>query len=72
MYWPVLEISFACFRTFREACRRSMDTAFQMDHWMLRFLYAFAKPVEEKGVDEVINTELWLAENIGISPRDWN
>lgn len=70
-YWPVLEVSFASFRTFREACQKSMDTAFKMDDWMLRFLYALTKPVEDKEVYEAAKRGSWLGENIGISPRDW-
>lgn len=73
-YWPILEVSFKRFRTFREACRKSMDTSFRMDQWMLRFLYEFATPVEEKRRDEEdreqkvwTDTDLWSLEDIGIN-----
>jgi hypothetical protein len=49
-FWPVLEISFEAFRTFREACRRDMEKAFRMDEWMLRVFYGFANNVEDKEV----------------------
>ena len=70
-FWPVLEISFEAFRTFREACRRNMDTAFKMDAWMLRFLYGFANKVEDKQVYEMAAGGTWPVENIGFSPSEW-
>ncbi|KAH7411361.1 fungal-specific transcription factor [Cadophora sp. MPI-SDFR-AT-0126] len=70
-FWPVLEISFEAFRTFREACRRNMDTAFKMDAWMLRFLYGFANKVEDKQVYETAAGGAWPVENIGFSPSEW-
>lgn len=70
-FWPVLEISFEAFRTFREACRRSMDTAFRMDEWMLRFLYGFANKVQDKELYEAAAGGIWPVVNIGFSPRDW-
>jgi hypothetical protein len=70
-YWPVLEISFEAFRTFREACRRNMDTAFEMDEWMLRFLYGFANKVEDKEVFERAVAEGGTVEEIGFSPSEW-
>lgn len=70
-YWPVLEVSFASFRTFREACRKNMDTAFRMDGWMLKFLYGITRPVEDKESFEAAKKGAWLGENIGLSPRDW-
>jgi len=70
-FWPVLEISFEAFRKFRDACRRSMYTAFKMDDWMLRFLYGFANQVEDKEVYEIAAGGVWPVENIGFSPRDW-
>lgn len=70
-FWPVLEVSFEAFRTFREACRRSMDTAFRMDEWMLRFLYGFANKVQDKELYEAAAGGVWPVVNIGFSPRDW-
>ncbi|KAK0120536.1 hypothetical protein ONS96_010743 [Cadophora gregata f. sp. sojae] len=70
-FWPVLEISFEALRTFREACRRNMDTAFKMDAWMLRFLYGFANKVEDKQVYEMAAGGTWPVENIGFSPSEW-
>jgi hypothetical protein len=52
-YWPALEVCFARLRTFHSLCRRSMDTSFRMDRWMVRFLTEFARPVgEEEREDE--------------------
>jgi hypothetical protein len=70
-FWPVLEISFEAFRTFREACRRSMYTAFRMDEWMLRFLYGFANKLQDKELYEAAAGGVWPVVNIGFSPRDW-
>ncbi|KAH6722860.1 fungal-specific transcription factor, partial [Leptodontidium sp. MPI-SDFR-AT-0119] len=70
-FWPVLEISFEAFRTFREACRRNMDTAFKMDAWMLRFLYGFANKMEDKQVYEIAAGGAWPVEDIGFSPSEW-
>lgn len=70
-FWPVLEISFEAFRTFRQACRRNMETAFKMDDWMLRFLYGFANKVEDKEVYEMAAGGVWPVEGIGFSPSEW-
>ena len=70
-FWPVLEVSFEAFRKFHEACRRSMDTAFRMDEWMLRFLYGFANKVQDKEMYEAATAGVWPVVNIGFSPRDW-
>lgn len=70
-FWPVLEVSFEAFRKFREACRRSMVTAFRMDEWMLRFLYGFANKVQDKEMYEAATAAVWPVVNIGFSPRDW-
>ena len=73
-HWPVLEVSFARFRTFREECRKNMDTAFRMDEWILRFLYGLAQPIEERpSYHEAEGKEGWLerGRNIWIGPGDW-
>lgn len=71
-FWPVLEISFEAFRTFREACRRNMETAYRMDEWMVRFLYGFANKVQDKVLYEEITARgEWPVREIGFSPRDW-
>lgn len=43
-YWPALETCFARLRSFHELCRKSMDTSFRMDRWMLGFLTGFLAP----------------------------
>jgi len=51
-YWSTLDRAMMRLRAFHDTCRKSMDTSFVLDRWMLRFLVEFAKPMEEKGVDE--------------------
>ncbi|KAH8901908.1 hypothetical protein BR93DRAFT_932741 [Coniochaeta sp. PMI_546] len=59
-YWPALEVCFARLRTFHSLCRRSMDTSFRMDRWMVRFLTEFARPVgEEEREDEEMDLGPW-------------
>jgi hypothetical protein len=50
--WPTLDISFGRFRQFHRACQNYKETSFRMDKWLLRFLFEFAKPIDEKGPDE--------------------
>ncbi|KAL3417571.1 fungal specific transcription factor [Phlyctema vagabunda] len=66
-YWSTLDISFTRLRAFHQACRKSMDTSFRLDQWMLRFLYEFAEPVDDKFPED----KEWNLENIGISPQSW-
>jgi hypothetical protein len=70
-FWPVLEMSFEAFQTFKEACRKRMDTSFKMDNWMLRFLYGFANKGEDKEVYEMAAGGVWPLENIGFSASEW-
>ena len=69
-FWPVLEMIFEAFRTFKEACRKRMDTAFKTDYWMLRFLYGIANKVEDKEVYEMAASGVWSLENIGFSASE--
>jgi hypothetical protein len=69
-YWPMLDMCFARLQIFHEVCRKSMDTSFRMDQWMLKFLSEFAEPIEEKMEDsEVLGLDSVL--NVGVSPQDW-
>lgn len=72
-YWPALEVCFARLKTFHELCRKSMNTSYRMDRWMLRFLTEFARPIDEKERDEDGHMDLdrWSVGNIGISPENW-
>ncbi|KAJ5329624.1 hypothetical protein N7452_010014 [Penicillium brevicompactum] len=63
--WPTLDICMERLQAFHRACRRSIDTSFCMDGWMVRFLVEFANPVSERGDDEV--EKPWTLEEIGIS-----
>ncbi len=48
-YWPCIDISFARFKAFHEACSRSQDgSQFRMDQWMLKFLLEFATSIPER------------------------
>lgn len=52
-YWPCIDVSFARFRAFHEACSRSQDDShFRMDHWMLKFLHEFAAEIPERRADD--------------------
>lgn len=52
-YWPCIDVSFARFRAFHEACSRSQDDShFRMDHWMLKFLLEFATKIPERRGDD--------------------
>lgn len=48
-YWSTLDRPMMQLRAFHGSCRKSMDTTFGLDRWMLRIFVEFAKPVEEKG-----------------------
>ncbi|KAH8689435.1 hypothetical protein BGW36DRAFT_330143 [Talaromyces proteolyticus] len=47
-YWPSIDLSMSRLRNFHQACQRSMNTTFNMDHWMLQFLQRYTKPVGER------------------------
>ena len=56
-YWSTLSRAMNRLRAFHDTCRKSMDTSFVLDRWMLRFLVEFAKEVEEKEPD--VQSPLW-------------
>jgi hypothetical protein len=66
-YWPTLDISFTRLRAFHQACRDSMDESFRLDQWMLRFLYEFAEPVDDKVMGQISGESPWNWENMGFS-----
>jgi hypothetical protein len=66
-YWPTLDICFTRLQAFHKACRSSMDESFRLDQWMLRFLFEFAEPVDDRIMDRSA-VEVWSLENIGCSP----
>lgn len=72
-YWPALEVCFARLKTFHDLCRKSMDTSYRMDRWMLRFLTEFARPINEREREEegTVQLDRWSIGNIGISPENW-
>lgn len=47
-FWPTLDVTMGRLRGFHKACLRSKEGSFRMDQWMLKFLFEFAKPVEDK------------------------
>lgn len=47
-YWPIIDLSMSRLQTFHQACQRSMDTTFKMDHWMLQFLQRYTKSVGDR------------------------
>ncbi|CZT40962.1 uncharacterized protein RSE6_00639 [Rhynchosporium secalis] len=56
-YWSTLSRAMNRLRAFHDTCRKSMDTSFVLDRWMLRFMVEFAKDVEEKEPD--VQSPLW-------------
>jgi hypothetical protein len=68
-YWPTLDICFTRLQAFHKACRDSMDESFRLDQWMLRFLFEFAEPVDDRIMDRSATLEVWSLENIGCSPE---
>ncbi|CAG8360779.1 unnamed protein product [Penicillium salamii] len=64
--WPTLDICMERLQAFHRACRRSVDTSFCMDGWMVRFLVEFGHPVSEREGDGV-EERPWTLEEIGIS-----
>ena len=69
-YWPTLDVCFSRFREFHKACERSKEGSFRLDRWMGKFLFEFAKPMEEKeeGVDGLGELRPWTMEDLGFSP----
>jgi hypothetical protein len=65
-YWPTLEVCFARLRAFHRTARSSMDTSFQMNGWMLRFLSHFARMVGDK---EEKNDDGRGLNLVGLSPN---
>ena len=49
-YWPMLDMIFSRLQIFHEVCRKSVDSSFRMDQWMLKFLSEFAEPIQEKAI----------------------
>lgn len=47
-YWPGIDLAISRLRVFHRTCQQSMNTAFDMDHWMLHFLQRYAKPISDK------------------------
>ena len=66
--WPTLDVCMERLQAFHRACRRSVDTSFCMDEWMVRFLVEFANPISDKdGSAGGIEERPWGLEEIGIS-----
>lgn len=63
--WPTLDVCMERLQAFHRACRRSVDTSFCMDRWMVRFLIEFANPVSDKDSGEIERT--WELGEIGNS-----
>ena len=68
-YWPTLDIAFTRLKAFHQTCRDSMDESFRLDKWMLKFLYEFAKPVDDKIFGQTLGETLLSCECMGLSPR---
>ena len=66
--WPTLDVCMDRLQAFHRACRRSVDTSFCMDGWMVRFLVEFANPVNDKDASG-IGEKPWALEEIGISGK---
>ncbi|OAA52924.1 Fungal specific transcription factor [Cordyceps fumosorosea ARSEF 2679] len=63
-YWPCIDMSFARFEAFHNACLRFQDgSQFRMDRWMLTFLLEFATAISESRTAEGSN-------NSG-APQSW-
>ena len=61
--WPSLDYCMMRLQAFHKACRNSMETSFKLDHWMLKFLSEFAKPVDDKPTGDQ-----WVVNDIAITP----
>ncbi|KAJ5965096.1 uncharacterized protein N7479_004972 [Penicillium vulpinum] len=62
--WTTLDVCMERLQAFHRACRRSVDTSFCMDGWMVRFLVEFANPVRDKDSEGV--EVPWALKDIGI------
>ncbi|KAJ5111209.1 hypothetical protein N7532_001744 [Penicillium argentinense] len=51
--WPTLDVCMERLMAFHASCRKSAETSFCMDQWMVRFLVEFASPVSEKVSEEM-------------------
>ncbi|KAF5639660.1 alpha-glucosidase (maltase) [Fusarium sp. NRRL 52700] len=47
-FWPGIDLAISRLQVFHRTCQQSMDTAFDMDYWMLHFLQRFAKPIGDR------------------------
>lgn len=64
-YWSTLDGVMMRLHAFHDTCRKSMDTSFVLDDWMLSFLVEFAKPMEEKGaVTHASRSAYWTLDGI--------
>lgn len=64
-FWSTLDGAMMRLRAFHDTCRKSMDTSFVLDRWMLKFLVEFAKPMVEKGIEEQSSpSAYWTLEGI--------
>lgn len=67
-FWPTLDVCFTRFREFHKACQKSRESSFKMDRWMLQFLFEFAKPIQEKGSEDLAELKPWSMTDLGFSP----
>jgi hypothetical protein len=67
-FWPTLDICFTRFREFHKACRKSKETSFRLDRWMIQFLFEFARPPGEKEDEELSELKPWSMQELGFSP----
>lgn len=59
-YWPALETCFARLHSFHALCRKSMETTFRMDRWMLGFLTQFSAKLDEREREDHSDLDLSL------------
>ncbi|EXJ64319.1 hypothetical protein A1O7_00655 [Cladophialophora yegresii CBS 114405] len=67
-FWPTLDVCFTRFREFHKACQKYKETSFRMDRWMHRFLFEFAKPIDEKDPDDLAELIPWTLQELGFTP----
>jgi len=58
-YWPTLDIVFTRLRAFHKACHTLRESSFKMDKWLLKFLHEFAKPMDDRDIEETPSAS-WL------------
>jgi hypothetical protein len=51
--WPCLDYVATRLKAFHKACHTQREGSYRMDHWMLKFLAAFAMPIDEKDAEEL-------------------